>query len=155
MSSKSIQVGDTAPDFTCVVQNLNNIETITLSKILSTGKNVLLIFYPGDNTPGCTAQLCAVRDIYNEYEKRNVIVLGVNPSSAESHLNFIRKQNYPFGIIVDEDKSIRESYGAVGSFFGKKTTRRSVFLIKKDMKIIFRYFGQQDNNKILNLLDAK
>jgi thioredoxin-dependent peroxiredoxin len=153
--SKSIQVGQIAPDFTAVVQFQDRLETITLSKLLSSGQKVLLIFYPGDNTPGCTTQLCKVRDIYTDYQNRNVTVLGVNQGSAQSHLDFIQKQNYPFGIVVDESKSIRESYGAIGSFFGKPTTRRSVFLIDTDGKVIFRFFGQQDNDKILKLLDEQ
>ncbi len=152
--SKSIQVGQIAPDFTAAIQFPDKLEMITLSKLLTLGQKVLLIFYPGDNTPGCTMQLCKIRDIYSEYKNKNVTVIGINHATAESHLSFIQKQNYPFGIVVDEDKSIRESYGAVGSFFGKPTTRRSVFLIDTDGKVIFRFFGQQDNDKIMELLDS-
>jgi thioredoxin-dependent peroxiredoxin len=150
--SKSIQVGQKAPDFTAIVQNPNGSESVTLSKVLEAGQKVLLIFYPGDDTPGCTAQLCGVRDVYKQYQDLGVTVFGVNPANSESHLKFINKYNYKFGIIVDEDKSIREKFGAVGSFFGKATTKRSVFLIDTDGTVIFRFFGQQDNNKIFDLL---
>ena len=152
--SKSITVGQIVPDFSATVQNLNGTETFNLKQTLATGQKVLLIFYPGDDTPGCTAQLCGVRDVYSTYQKLGVQVLGVNPASGESHLKFIQKHNYPFGIIIDEDKSIREIFGAVGSFFGKPTTRRSVFLIDTDGKVIFRFFGQQDNQKIFELLEG-
>lgn len=152
--SKSLQIGAKTPDFTATVQNSDgSISDITLSSLLSESK-VLLIFYPGDDTPGCTAQLCGVRDVYATYQKLGVTVLGVNPANAESHLKFIQKFDYPFGIIVDEDKSIREKFGAVGSFFGKPTTRRSVFLLDTDGTCIYRFFGQQDNNKIFEILEG-
>ncbi len=152
--SKSLQIGAKTPDFTATVQNPDGSTTIvTLSNILREGKKVLLIFYPGDDTPGCTAQLCGVRDVYSTYQKLGVTVLGINPASAESHLKFINKFDYPFGIIVDEDKSIRVKFGAVGSFFGKPTTRRSVFLIDSDGTCIYRFFGQHDNEKIFKVLE--
>ena len=148
----SIQVGQKAPDFTAQVQYPDCLKTLTLSELLANGQKVLLIFYPGDDTPGCTLQLCKIRDIYKEYQDLGVTVLGVNPSDAQSHLKFINNHNYQFGIVVDEDKSIREKFGSIGNFFGKATTRRSVFLINTDGTVIFRFFGQQDNNKILELL---
>jgi thioredoxin-dependent peroxiredoxin len=152
--SKSITVGQTVPDFSTTVQNLDGTESFNLKKTLATGQKVLFIFYPGDDTPGCTAQLCGVRDVYATYQKYSVKVLGVNPASGESHLKFIKKHEYPFGIIIDEDKSIRELFGTVGSFFGKATTKRSVFLVDTDGKVIFRFFGQQDNQKIFELLEG-
>ena len=153
--SKSLQIGAKTPDFSAKVQNSDgSVVDITLSKLLAGGQKVLLIFYPGDDTPGCTAQLCGVRDVYATYQKLGVTVLGVNPANAESHLKFIKKHSYPFGIIVDEDKTIREKIGAVGSFFGKPTTRRSVFLIDIDGTCIYRFFGQQDNNKVFAVLEG-
>jgi thioredoxin-dependent peroxiredoxin len=152
--SKSLIVGQTVPDFTATIQTLNGTETFNLQDSLAAGQKILFIFYPGDDTPGCTAQLCGVRDVYETYQKLGVKVLGVNPASGESHLKFIQKFSYPFGIIVDEDKSIRELFGAVGSFFGKPTTRRSVFLVDTDGKVIYRFFGQQDNANIFELLET-
>jgi thioredoxin-dependent peroxiredoxin len=152
--SKSIVVGQLVPDFSALVQNPNGTENFNLKNTLATGQKVLFIFYPGDDTPGCTAQLCGVRDFYTTYQKYGVKVIGVNPASGESHLKFIQKHDYPFGIIVDENKSIRELFGAVGSFFGKPTTKRSVFLVDLDGKVIFRHFGQQDNEKIFELLES-
>ncbi len=152
--SKSIIVGQTVPNFSAIVQTPNGTETFSLKETLATGQKILLIFYPGDDTPGCTAQLCGVKDVYSTYQKLGVKVFGVNPASPQSHLHFIQKFDYPFGIIVDEDKSIRELFGAVGNFFGKSTTKRSVFLIDTNGKLIFRFFGQQDNNKIFELLET-
>jgi thioredoxin-dependent peroxiredoxin len=151
--SKSILVGQSVPDFNAVIQNPNGTENFNLNQTLKSSQKVLFIFYPGDDTPGCTTQLCGVRDVYATYQKYGVKVLGVNPANGESHLKFIKKYEYPFGIIVDEDKSIRELFGAVGSFFGKPTTKRSVFLVDTDGKVIFRHFGQQDNEKIFEMLE--
>lgn len=150
--NKLIQVGQKAPDFTAVAQYADGPKTITLSKLLDEGQKVLLIFYPGDQTPGCTSQLCGVRDVYQQYQDLGVTALGVNPASAESHQKFIQKQSYQFGIVVDDDKSIRESYGAIGNFMGKEITKRSVFLVDTDGKVIFQCAGQQDNSEILELL---
>ena len=153
--SKSLQIGAKTPDFSAKVQNPDgSVIDITLSKLLADGQKVLLIFYPGDDTPGCTAQLCGVRDVYATYQKLGVTVMGVNPANAESHLKFIKKYEYPFGIIVDEDKTIREKFGAIGSFFGKATTKRSVFLIDTDGTCIYRFFGQQDNDKVFEILEG-
>jgi thioredoxin-dependent peroxiredoxin len=152
--SKSIVVGQTVPDFCATIQNPNGTESFNLKEILATGQKVLFIFYPGDDTPGCTTQLCGVRDVYKIYQKYGVKVIGINQGSAESHLKFIKKFDYPFGIIVDEDKSIRELFGAVGSFFGKPTTKRSVFLVNEKGEVIYRFFGQQDNEKIFELLES-
>jgi thioredoxin-dependent peroxiredoxin len=153
-TSKSILVGQKAPDFSAHVQYQDSVSEITLSNLLAEGQKVLLIFYPGDDTPGCTTQLCGVRDIYKEYKDLGVTVLGVNQGSLESHKKFITKFEFPFGIIVDEDKLIREKFGAVGSFFGKATTKRSVFLIDTDGTVIYRFFGQQDNEKVLKVLKS-
>jgi thioredoxin-dependent peroxiredoxin len=152
--SKSIAVGQTVPNFSATVQNLYGTENFNLKEILSTGQKVLFIFYPGDDTPGCTTQLCGVRDVYKTYQKYGVKVIGVNQGTGESHLKFIQKFDYPFGIIIDEDKSIRELFGAVGSFFGKATTKRSVFLLNEKAEVVYRFFGQQDNEKIFELLES-
>lgn len=158
-SKVELKVGDIAPDFTAEVQNADgSIETITLSEFVA-GKNptnkptkALLVFYPADQTPGCTTQLCGIRDVYTGYQAVGVIPLGINPSSADSHLKFIQKHDYQFGIVVDQDKTIREKYGATKMFFTNKTTKRGVFLADENMKIIYQVWGQQDNAKIIAML---
>jgi thioredoxin-dependent peroxiredoxin len=154
-----LEVGQIAPDFSAKVQEADgNVSEVNLHKFLqeknSKGKEnkVLLIFYPGDDTPGCTKQLCGIRDVYQEYEELGVTVLGVNPADQKSHLKFIQKYNFPFGIIVDEDKTIREKYGAIKKFFVNLTTKRGVFLIGKNAEILFIHWGQQDNQKIIEML---
>lgn len=150
----NLQIGDIAPDFVATIQLPNTTEEFGLYKYLESGKRVLLVFYPGDDTPGCTKQLCGVRDAYSEFSKYNVEVVGVNQGSSESHLKFIQKYNYQFGIVVDSDKSIREKYGATKPFFGNVTTKRGAILIDTDKKIKFIHWGQQNNEEILKLLNT-
>jgi peroxiredoxin Q/BCP len=104
-----LQVGDMAPDFTTVTDEG---KTVSLSDYR--GKRVVLYFYPADDTPGCTTQACSFRDNYLEIEERNAVVLGVSPDGVKSHQKFKTKYNLPFTLLVDEDHSITEAYGAWG-----------------------------------------
>ena len=83
--------------------------TFKLSDYL--GKNIILYFYPRDNTPGCTAQACNLRDNYKQLQDNGYIVLGVSSDSVKSHDRFIKKHDLPFDLIADEDKSIHKLYG--------------------------------------------
>lgn len=153
VSQIKLQVGDKAPLFESQIQNPDGtVESFNLDKTLEAGNKVLLVFYPGDDTPGCTAQLCGIRDVYSEYKDLGVKVIGINHGNGQSHLKFIQKYHYQFGIIIDQDKNIRHSYGAEKTFFKNITTKRSVFLIDTDQKILFIHWGQQDNQQILDLL---
>ena len=143
-----LNVGDLAPNFAGIDQNGNSLD---LSQILRTHK-VLLIFYPGDDTPGCTTQLCQIRDIYAEFQKLNVRVLGVNQGKDDSHNKFIQKFNFPFDLIQDNDREIAQKYGAIGKFFAATVTKRGAFLIDNDHKILFKHWGMQNNDEILKLL---
>jgi peroxiredoxin Q/BCP len=147
-----LEIGQIAPNFEALVQYNDKSENINLYSLLESGQKVLLVFYPSDGTPGCTAQLCGIRDIYKEYIDLGVTVFGVNPANEASHQKFINQHAYPFGIVVDSDKTIRENYGAVGKFWANIITKRSVFLINTDKKIIFSHSGQQNNQEILELL---
>ncbi len=147
--TQKIQVGDTVKPFTAKIQDGSEIES---SKVLATNNFILLVFYPGDDTPGCTKQLCGIRDIYQEYKTLGVKIFGVNHGNEESHKKFINKYDYKFDIIVDENKKLVEEFGAIGSFFGNPTVKRGVFLIDKDHKIAFKHWGQQNNEKIIDML---
>lgn len=148
-----LELGDIAPDFTATIQNPDgSTETVNLKQTLDSGQKVLLIFYPGDDTPGCTKQLCGIRDIYSEYSELGVTVWGVNHATEESHLKFIKKYSYQFGIIVDKEHEIREKYGAIKNMYGRLSTMRGAVLIDTNGKIIFKFWGQQDNQKIIDLL---
>ena len=151
-SYPQLKIGDIAPEFTAVNQDG---QKFNLHDTLQEFNKVLLIFYPGDDTPGCTKQLCGVRDVYQLYSKLGVKVVGVNHGSSQSHKKFITKYNFPFDIIVDEGKTIRDSYGAVKLFFKNLTVKRGVFLINSDSKIEYMFWGQQDNSVIIEMIKNK
>ena len=123
-----------APEFTGIDQNG---KPISLKDFL--GKKVVLYFYPKDNTPGCTAQACDLRDNYQLLLKKGYQVIGVSSDSAASHQKFITKFGLPFPLIADEDKSIHEKYGVwvEKSMYGRKYmgTARTTFIIDEDGKI--------------------
>jgi peroxiredoxin Q/BCP len=126
--------GALAPDFTA---NTQDGRQVTLGEFR--GKNVILYFYPKDDTPGCTKEACAFRDDYAAFKKKGAIVLGVSTDSAKSHAKFAAKYELPFTLLADEDKNLVQSYGVWGekSFMGRKYlgTHRVTFLIGPDGKI--------------------
>lgn len=129
-----LQAGDIAPDFTSTDQNGNPIKLSDFK-----GKKVVLYFYPKDNTPGCTAQSCNLRDNYENLQKQGYVVLGVSTDSEKSHQKFIEKHELPFPLIADTDKSVHEAYGTWGekSMYGRKYmgTFRTTFVIDEEGKI--------------------
>jgi peroxiredoxin Q/BCP len=129
-----LKEGDKAPEFSV---NTSGGGKISLADYL--GKNVILYFYPKDDTPGCTKEACAFRDNFSDFKKRGAIVLGVSPDSVKSHDKFVEKFKLPFTLLADEDKKIVESYGVWGenSFMGKKYlgVYRVTFLIGPDGRI--------------------
>ena len=109
----TVQVGDKAPDFTLPSQMGDN---VTLSEYLGK-KNVVLYFYPKDETPGCTKEACSFRDSYEELTNLGAEVLGVSGQSVESHKSFATHHNLPFILLSDENNKVRKLYG-VPSIFG-------------------------------------
>lgn len=107
------------------------------------GKWVLLYFYPKDNTPGCTKEACAFRDIWKELKKENVVVLGVSAQDEASHKKFIEKYSLPFPLLVDSEKELSRLYGAWGKkkFMGKEYEgmKRVSFLINPEGIIAKEY----------------
>jgi peroxiredoxin Q/BCP len=97
------------------------------------GKNVVLYFYPKDDTPGCTKEACSFRDDYSAFERAGVDILGVSPDSVESHVKFKRKHQLPFPLLADEDHRVCDLYGVWGpkKFMGKEYegVLRTTFLI--------------------------
>ncbi|WP_324677874.1 thioredoxin-dependent thiol peroxidase [Hymenobacter sp. GOD-10R] len=123
-----LQVGDPAPSFEAIDQDGNLIRLTDLR-----GKKVALYFYPKDDTPGCTAQACNLRDHSEELTAKNVQVIGVSVDSEKSHKKFALKYELPFPLLVDTDKKIVEAYGVwqEKSMYGRKYmgTMRTTFLI--------------------------
>lgn len=126
-----LEIGKPAPDFVAKDQNG---EQITLSQFK--GKKVILYFYPRDNTPGCTAQACDLRDHHSELNASNYVVIGVSTDSESKHRNFIEKYELPFPLIADTDNAVHELYGTwqLKKNYGKEYmgTVRTTFIIDAD-----------------------
>jgi peroxiredoxin Q/BCP len=126
-----IEEGTPAPDFEL---QSDSGETIKLSSLR--GKQVVLYFYPKDDTPGCTVQARGIRDAYAEFEREGAIVLGVSPDGEASHAKFKKKYDLPFTLLADTDHHVAETYGVWGekSYLGRKYLGidRSTFVIGED-----------------------
>lgn len=129
-----LEVGDEAPDF-CL---LNQDEEQTCLKDYE-GKNIVLYFYPKDNTPGCSMEAMMFTKYKPEFEKLSTTIVGISKDSCESHRKFIEKKNLNLTLISDEDKKIHQKYGVwrMKKFMGKEFmgTIRTTFLIDKNGKI--------------------
>ena len=123
-----VEEGKPAPDFALTSDSG---ETVTLSDLR--GKPVVLYFYPKDDTPGCTAQACGIRDDYGDFQERGAIVLGVSPDDESSHVKFKEKYGLPFTLLADPSHEVSEEYGVwkEKNYAGKTYmgVERSTFLI--------------------------
>jgi peroxiredoxin Q/BCP len=123
-----VEEGKPAPDFALTSDSG---ETVKLSDLR--GKPVVLYFYPKDDTPGCTAQACGIRDDYGQFEERGAVVLGVSPDDESSHVTFKEKYGLPFTLLADPTHEVSEEYGVwkEKNYAGKKYmgVERSTFLI--------------------------
>jgi peroxiredoxin Q/BCP len=128
MEERLVQEGESAPDFELTSDSG---ETVKLSDLR--GKPVVLYFYPKDDTPGCTAQACGIRDDYGSFEERGAIVLGVSPDDESSHVKFKEKYGLPFTLLADPTHEVSEQYGVwkEKNYAGKTYmgVERSTFLI--------------------------
>jgi len=126
-----LQEGDLAPDFTA---SRSGGGTVSLHDFR--GRDVVLYFYPKDDTPGCTMEACTFRDVHGEIEGTNAVLLGVSPDDVSSHDRFIAKYDLPFLLLADTDHSIAEAYGVwtEKSMYGKTYmgVERSTFLVDGD-----------------------
>jgi thioredoxin-dependent peroxiredoxin len=119
-----ISLGEAAPDFKLPGIEKGERRDFTLSEYR--GRNVVLAFYPGDNTPGCTRQLCSYRDNWSDLEDLGAVLLGISPQDVDSHEKFATKHNFPFPLLADIDKAVTTSYGVGAPVIG---VRRSVFVV--------------------------
>ena len=129
-----IKEGKNAPDFKLFA---NSRQSFGLSDFK--GKNLVLFFYPKDDTPGCTVEACGFRDSYKEIAELGAAILGISPDSVKSHEKFINKFNLPFPLLADEDKTMAKNYGVwvEKSMYGKKYmgVARTTVIIGKDGKV--------------------
>ena len=130
----SLKPGDKAPDFTANDQNGNSVSLHDYK-----GKKVALYFYPKDDTPGCTAQACNLRDNISALKKKDIVVLGISVDNEKSHKKFETKFSLPFTLVADTDHKIVNDYKVWGekTMFGKKYMGifRTTFLINEAGKI--------------------
>ena len=128
--------GDKAPDFTALDDDGNAVSLSDFS-----GKNVVLYFYPKDDTPGCTKEACSFRDSFEKIKSTGAVLLGVSLDTQESHKKFIEKYKLPFPLLVDRNGEISKKYGAYIAYLRTiKISKRMTFIIDGSglIKKIFR-----------------
>ncbi len=139
-------LGNVAPDFT--LENSRG-KMVTLSQLVKE-KNVILVFYPKDFTPGCTRQLSELRDNYSRVERANAIVVGVSPDNADSHKRFIDRYKFPFELLTDLDLKVAGLFDCVKEDLSG--IRRTVVGIAKDRRIVFFERGMPSPSEVLKPL---
>jgi len=126
-----LQEGQKAPEFE--LPNETG-EVVRLADLR--GRNVVLYFYPKDNTPGCTKEACGFRDLQAEFEKHSTVILGVSPDSVKSHQDFSQKYGLPFPLLSDPEKQVLQAYGVwkEKSMYGRKYmgVERTTFVIDRE-----------------------
>jgi len=130
----SIKIGNSIPNLTVATTKNEALKLRSLK-----GKNLVMYFYPKDNTPGCTTEGQNFRDNYSEFQKLNTEILGVSRESIRSHQNFINKQEFPFDLISDPDESLCNAMSVIKekSMYGKKYMgiERSTFIFDEKGKL--------------------
>ncbi len=152
---KILEVGEKAPTFEGVNQNNEKISSDDYS-----GSKWVIYFYPKDNTPGCTAQACSLRDGYDALRNKGIKVLGVSADGVKSHDKFVTKYDLPFALLADEDKSVIHEFGVWGpkKFMGREYEgiHRVSFLIDESgiiTHVVQKPKTKDHANEILGLLN--
>ena len=140
-----IKVGEIAPDFTA---RLSDNSSLTLSAFRGASR-VVLVFYPGDNTPTCTSQLCALRDTWPDFQTLHTRVYGVNPAGEERHSRFAARNRFPFPLIVDTGGKVAAAYGC-RMMFG--LIKRTVFMVDRQGRIAYARRGNPSPDELLKVL---
>lgn len=128
--SNKLTIGQNAPNFS-LLDETKTLRTLSSYK----GNKIVLYFYPKDETSGCTAQACQLRDNFDTYKKNNIIILGISYDSPESHAKFKANQNLPFILLSDSKKEVAHLYGA-DNIIGNFVPQRKTFLIDERGKIV-------------------
>ena len=143
-----LKIGDKMPSFEVLDQDGN---TVKSEDFIGNGRKTIFYFYPMDNTSGCTAEACSLRDGYDQLQAEGYEVVGVSKDSAASHVKFKEKHQLPFPLIADVNRELMEAMGAWGekTMYGKKTmgTIRTTFIINEEGIIEQILTGKQVNTK--------
>ena len=130
----TLQAGDDAPDFNGQIETG---DTVSLADFA--GQKLILFFYPKDDTPGCTAAACSLRDQYAELREAGYAMLGVSPDPVKKHAKFVEKYQFPFHLLADPDQTVLRAYGVWGpkKFMGREYegVNRTTFIIDERGKI--------------------
>jgi peroxiredoxin Q/BCP len=137
-STKTLKIGDKAPDFSLLNQHG---QQVTLSRYQHE-KNVVVFFYPKDETPGCTAEACKFRDEYQAFTDLGAEVIGISGDGTESHKKFAENHRLPYNLLSDQGGKVRKAYGIPNTFF--LIPGRVTFVIDKE-GIIRHIFNSQFN----------
>jgi thioredoxin-dependent peroxiredoxin len=148
-----LQEGQAAPEFELPSDDGAPVRLSSLR-----GRPVVLYFYPKDDTPGCTAQACGLRDSYDAFRERGAVVLGVSPDDESSHRRFKRKYELPFTLLADADHDVAERYGVwvEKNSYGRKSMgiRRSTFVIDAEGRVAKALYGVKPEGHAELVLDA-
>jgi peroxiredoxin Q/BCP len=148
-----IEAGAPAPEFELTADDGS---TVTLAGLR--GRRVVLYFYPRDDTPGCTAQACGIRDQWQDFRGVDAVVLGVSPDDEASHRRFKEKYGLPFTLLSDEDHAVAERYGVwvERTMYGKTFMgiKRSTFVIDEDGTVRSAMYGVKPDTHAERVLRA-
>ncbi len=140
--TSKVEVGSAVPEFTLPDQdgNLFDIKS-EIGK-----KNLVIYFYPKDDSPGCTAEACYFRDEYAAFSDADAMVIGISGQSVESHKKFAEKYNLSFTLLSDEGNKVRKLFGVPADFFGA-IPGRVTYIVDKSGKVVFMYDSQTQAKK--------
>ena len=145
-----LEVGDEAPGFALEDESGNSVRLADFR-----GKSaVVLMFYPADETPGCTKQLCAARDDYDRYQQAGIEVFGVNPGSAKAHKKFVEKHGLRTPLLLDRGSNVSKAYGALFPIPLINVVNRTVVGIDRDGRVRFYERGMPSTDKILGAMGS-
>jgi len=139
---KTLEVNDKVPDFSLLDQNE---KLFRMEEVLG-NKNIVIYFYPKDDTPGCTAEACHFRDEHQAFADSDALVIGISADSTESHRNFAEKNNLNYTLLSDPDQEVRKLFGIKNDFFGL-VPGRVTFVIDKQGFIRHRFHSQWSMSK--------
>jgi peroxiredoxin Q/BCP len=148
-----LKIGAVAPEIDAVDQDGNKVSLANYK-----GKKVIVYFYPKDDTPGCTAEACSLRDGYESLTSKGFVVIGVSADSVQSHKKFISKYNLPFILISDTEKKVLNAWGAWGEkkMYGKsyEGVLRTTYVVSENGIIEYVFEKVDTKNHAQQILEA-